>query len=145
VVLKWTLPQPGEESHGIQTVGHHGADRQVPARPGAARGSRIAGVPDEFEEAWHKRNVERNWRTLDAVAGISEETGKSYSQISLNWLLRQEGITAPIIGARRMEQLEDNLGAASWELSEEQVARLSSASAIEEVYPYRMIREMQRV
>lgn len=108
-------------------------------------GSRIAGVPDEFEEAWHKRNVERNWRTLDAVGAISEETGKSCSQISLNWLLRQEGITAPIIGARRMEQLEDNLGAASWELSEEQVERLDRASAIEDIYPYRMIQEMQRV
>jgi len=44
-----------------------------------------------------------------------------------------------------MEQLEDNLGAAGWELSEEQVARLSKASAIEDVYPYRFIREMQRV
>jgi len=107
--------------------------------------SRIAGAPDEFEEAWTKRNVERNWRTLDVVGEISEETGKSYAQISLNWLLRQEGVTAPIIGARRMEQLEDNLGSAGWELSEEQVARLSKASAIEDVYPYRFIREMQRV
>src|SRR5215203_7392434 len=107
--------------------------------------SRIAGAPDEFEEAWTKRSVERNWRTLDVVGEISEETGKSYAQISLNWLLRQEGVTAPIIGARRMEQLEDNLGAAGWELSEEQVARLSKASAIEDVYPYRFIREMQRV
>jgi aryl-alcohol dehydrogenase-like predicted oxidoreductase len=39
--------------------------------------SRIAGAPDEFEEAWTKRNVERNWRTLDVVGEISEETGKS--------------------------------------------------------------------
>jgi len=107
--------------------------------------SRIAGVPDEFEEAWVRRNVERNWRTLEVVGEISEETGKSYAQISLNWLLRQDGVTAPIIGARTMEQLEDNLGAAGWELSEEQVARLSEASAIEDVYPYRMIEEMQRV
>jgi aryl-alcohol dehydrogenase-like predicted oxidoreductase len=107
--------------------------------------SRIAGAPDEFEEAWTKRNVERNWRTLDVVGEISEETGKSYAQISLNWLLRQEGVTAPIIGARRMEQLEDNLGAAGWKLSEEQIVRLSEASAIEDVYAYRFIREMQRV
>ncbi len=107
--------------------------------------SRIAGVPDEFEEAWVRRNVERNWRTLEVVGEISEETGRSYAQISLNWLLRQEGVTAPIIGARRLGQLEDNLGAAGWELSEEQVARLSKASAIEDVYPYRMIEEMQRV
>ncbi len=108
-------------------------------------GSRIAGVPDEFEEAWTKRNVERNWRTLEVVGEISEETGRSYAQIALNWLLRQEGVTAPIIGARRLEQLEDNLGAAGWELDREQVARLNRASAIEDVYPYRMIREMQRV
>jgi aryl-alcohol dehydrogenase-like predicted oxidoreductase len=107
--------------------------------------SRIAEVPDEFEEAWVRRNVERNWRTLDVVGEISEETGKSYAQISLNWLLRQEGITAPITGARRPEQLEDNLGATGWKLDEEQVARLSEVSAIEDVYPYLMIREMQRV
>jgi aryl-alcohol dehydrogenase-like predicted oxidoreductase len=87
----------------------------------------------------------RNWRTLDVVGEISEETGRSYVQIALNWLLCQEGVTAPIIGARRLEQLEDNLGAAGWELSPEQVARLDRASAIEDIYPYRMIREMQRV
>jgi aryl-alcohol dehydrogenase-like predicted oxidoreductase len=107
--------------------------------------SRIAEVPDEFEESWTRRNVARNWRTLDVVGEISEETGKSYAQISLNWLLCQEGITAPIIGARRPEQLEDNLGAAGWKLDEEQVTRLSEASAIEDIYPYRMIEEMQRV
>lgn len=43
-----------------------------------------------------------------------------------------------------MKQLEDNLGAAGWELSLEQAEKLSEASAIEEVYPYRFIREMQR-
>src|SRR5215204_1953900 len=83
----------------------------------------IAGASDGMEEAWTRRAVGRNWRTLDVIDEISSETGKSYAQIALNWLLRQEGVTAPIIGARRMEQLEDNLGSAGWELSEEQVAR----------------------
>ena len=107
--------------------------------------SRIAEAVESMEEHWNRRATERNWRTLDAVSEISEETGKSYAQISLNWLLRQEGVTAPIIGAKRMEQLEDNLGAVGWALDEGQVERLSKASAIEEVYPYRFIREMQRV
>jgi aryl-alcohol dehydrogenase-like predicted oxidoreductase len=98
-----------------------------------------------MEEHWDRRATERNWRTLDVVGEVSEETGKSYAQISLNWLLRQEGVTAPIIGARRLDQLEDNLGASGWELGEEQVARLDRASAVEEVYPYRFIREKQRV
>ena len=109
------------------------------------QGSRIAEATESMEEHWDQRATERNWRTLDAVGEISEETGRSYAQISLNWLLRQEGVTAPIVGARRMEQLEDNLGAAGWELSEEQVSRLDRASAIEDVYPYRFIREKQRV
>jgi aryl-alcohol dehydrogenase-like predicted oxidoreductase len=107
--------------------------------------SRIAGATDDMEEAWARRATERNWRTLDVIDEISEETGKSYAQISLNWLLRQGEVTAPIIGARRLDQLEDNLQATGWELSAEQVRRLSEASAIEDVYPYRMIREMQRI
>jgi aryl-alcohol dehydrogenase-like predicted oxidoreductase len=107
--------------------------------------SRIAGATGDMEEAWVRRATERNWRTLDVIDEISEETGKSYAQISLNWLLRQEDVTAPIIGARRLDQLEDNLQATGWELSAEQFRRLSEASAIEEVYPYRMIREMQRI
>ncbi len=52
---------------------------------------------------------------------ISSETGKSFSQIALNWLLRQPGVTAPILGARKVEQLKDNLGATGWELDEKQV------------------------
>ncbi|MGI8648916.1 MAG: aldo/keto reductase, partial [Rubrobacter sp.] len=58
--------------------------------------SRIAGATDELEEAWHRRAVEGNWRTLDVMAEVSEETGKSFSQIALNWLLRQPGVTSPI-------------------------------------------------
>jgi aryl-alcohol dehydrogenase-like predicted oxidoreductase len=109
------------------------------------RGSRIAEAAESMEEHWDRRDTERNWNTLEIVGEISEETGKSYAQISLNWLLRQEDVTSPIIGARTMEQLEDNLGAVGWELSEERVRRLSEASALEDVYPYRFIREAQRV
>ena len=108
-------------------------------------GTRIAGAADELEEAWHKRAIERNWRTLDAVGEISEATGKSYAQISLNWLLRQPVVVAPIIGARRMDQLEDNLGAAGWKLEQDQVRSLSEAGALEDIYPHTMIRGAQRI
>ena len=108
-------------------------------------GSRIAGASEDWEEAWGKRAVERNWRTLDVIGDIAEETGKSYAQISLNWLLRQPGVTAPILGARRLEQIEDNLGAAGWKLSGDQVSRLSEASAPPDIYPYGFIRNAQRV
>ena len=107
--------------------------------------SRIAGAVESMEEHWERRSTERNWAALDVVGRISEETGRSYAQISLNWLLRQDAVSAPIIGARTLEQLDDNLGASGWELSEEQVEALSWASAPEDVYPYRFIREAQRV
>jgi aryl-alcohol dehydrogenase-like predicted oxidoreductase len=109
------------------------------------RGSRISEAVESMEEYWDRRATERNWATIDVVGRISEETGKSYAQISLNWLLRQEGVTAPIIGARTIEQLEDNLGASGWELDEQQVDELSEAGALEDVYPYRFIRNAQRV
>jgi aryl-alcohol dehydrogenase-like predicted oxidoreductase len=108
-------------------------------------GSRISEAVESMEEYWDRRATERNWATLDVVGRISEETGKSYAQISLNWLLRQDGVTAPIIGARTLEQLEDNVGASGWELTGEQVEELSEASALEDVYPYRFIRNAQRV
>jgi len=111
----------------------------------APQGSRISEAVESMEEYWDRRATERNWATLDVVGRISEEMGKSYAQISLNWLLRQQGVTAPIIGARTLEQLEDNIGASGWELTEEQLEELSEASAIEDVYPYRFIRNAQRV
>ncbi|GAA3328749.1 hypothetical protein GCM10020331_073980 [Ectobacillus funiculus] len=61
---------------------------------------------------------------------------KTPAQVALNWLLNQPGVTAPIIGARTMEQLEANLGSAGWSLTSEQIARLNSASNLYVSYPY---------
>ena len=108
-------------------------------------GSRISEAVESMEEYWDRRATERNWRVLDVVGEIAEATGRSYSQIALNWLLRQPTVTAPILGVRTMEQLEDNLGAAGWELDEDQVRRLSEAGAPEDTYPHRFIRNAQRV
>ncbi len=107
--------------------------------------SRIAGAEEPMEEHWSRRATERNWRVLDAVGALAEATGKSYAQVAFNWLLRQDAVTAPIIGARTMEQLEDNLGATGWELTEEQTRKLSEAGALEETYPYRFIKNAQRI
>ena len=50
--------------------------------------SRIAGAVESMEEYWDRRATERDWAALDVVGRISDETGKSYAQISLNWLLQ---------------------------------------------------------
>ena len=87
-------------------------------------------------ESWSSYNTEHTWTVIDALLSVADETGKSPAQVALNWLLGRPGITAPIIGARNMKQLEDNLGAAGWSLSAEQMERLNTASKTHLPYPY---------
>jgi aryl-alcohol dehydrogenase-like predicted oxidoreductase len=105
--------------------------------------SRIADATEDMEEAWDRRATERNWEIVQVLGSIAEETGRSYSQIALNWLLARPGVTAPILGARKMEQLEDNLGAAGWTLDDKQLQRLNEASEPPTIYPYGMIARSQ--
>ena len=76
---------------------------------------------------------------LDALHAIASKTIRSAAQVAINWLLRKPGVTAPIIGTRRMEQLEANLGSVGWSLSEDQVSHLDDASAVAPPYPYDFI------
>jgi len=73
---------------------------------------------------------------VDALDEIAAETGKTVAQVSLNWLLQRPSVASIVIGARDEEQLKQNLAAAGWNLSKEQVARLDQASATPPVYPY---------
>jgi aryl-alcohol dehydrogenase-like predicted oxidoreductase len=79
---------------------------------------------------------ERHWRILAAVEEVAQRRGKSVAQVALAWLLSRPGLTAPILGVRTMEQLEDNLGALGWQLSPDDHSQLDEASAIEPGYPY---------
>jgi len=81
-------------------------------------------------------NDETLYRTVDVMDAIAAETGKTLSQIALNWLLQRPTVTSVIFGARNEEQLRANLGAVGWNLSAEQVARLDAASAFPPIYPY---------
>ncbi len=63
---------------------------------------------------------------VDLLEAISEEKGCTISQLSLAWTMRQPGITSPIIGARNMAQLEDNLGALTVTLTDEDCERIDA-------------------
>jgi aryl-alcohol dehydrogenase-like predicted oxidoreductase len=76
------------------------------------------------------------YRVVDALDGIVKETGKTIPQISLNWLLQRPTVASVIIGARNEEQLKQNLDAAGWKLTPEQVNKLDEASAVTPIYPY---------
>jgi aryl-alcohol dehydrogenase-like predicted oxidoreductase len=107
-------------------------------------GSRIELAEEkDWGEKWSAYNNEQTWCTLDALHKVAEESGHSAAQVALNWLLRKPGVTAPIVGARRMEQLENNLGAAGWSLTPEQVAGLDAASQVQPPYPYDFIAKFE--
>jgi len=76
------------------------------------------------------------FRVVDALDAVAKETGKSISQIALNWLLQRPTVGSVIMGARNEEQLKQNLGAVGWKLTAEQIAGLDAASAVTPVYPY---------
>ncbi|MFI7120506.1 aldo/keto reductase [Amycolatopsis sp. NPDC049868] len=83
--------------------------------------------------------TERNLAIVDVVKEVAADLGRTPAQIGLAWTLRNPGVTAPIIGARTTEQLEDNLGALEVELTASQLARLDEASAIELGFPHELL------
>jgi aryl-alcohol dehydrogenase-like predicted oxidoreductase len=89
---------------------------------------------------------ERQDRVVAALQKVAEQTGRSPAQTALAWLRTREIPVIPIIGARKMTQLEDNLASLTLTLSPEQVNTLDEASSIELGFPgdfYRrdMVRE----
>jgi aryl-alcohol dehydrogenase-like predicted oxidoreductase len=100
--------------------------------------TRLGEDPDRGMEAYSRRNPEeRTWRVIDAVRSVAEARGVSMAQVALAWLVDRPAVTSVILGARTLEQLDDNLGAADLHLAAEEMALLDEASApIVDDYPY---------
>jgi aryl-alcohol dehydrogenase-like predicted oxidoreductase len=111
-----------------------------------AEGSRIETAEKQgWGERWSNYNKESTWAVIDALFEVAEAVGRSPAQAALKWLLQKAGVTAPIIGARTMEQLNDNLASAEdWSLSDAQMKQLDDASAPELIYPYDFVQRALR-
>jgi aryl-alcohol dehydrogenase-like predicted oxidoreductase len=82
---------------------------------------------------------------ISAVKSVSEQTGRSMAQVALAWLRHRTVPVIPIIGARKVSQLQDNLASLDLELSAEQLKSLDGASQIELGFPQSIYeREMVR-
>src|SRR6202453_3656929 len=78
---------------------------------------------------------ERTWKILDAMAPIAKAHECSPARLSLAWLLAKPVVTSVIIGAKRLDQLQDNLAAIKLTLAEDEVRRLDEVSALPPEYP----------
>jgi aryl-alcohol dehydrogenase-like predicted oxidoreductase len=94
-----------------------------------APGSRLANF------GFLKFDEERGFALIDVMRGIAERRGCSVAQVAIAWLLARPGVTSVLVGATKLHQLDDNLGAADVALAAEDMTALDAASAIEPIYP----------
>ncbi|MDB5941719.1 MAG: hypothetical protein JWQ13_1285 [Ramlibacter sp.] len=73
---------------------------------------------------------ERAWDAIDAMRPIAQARGTSVAQVALAWLLHQPQVTSVIVGAKRPEQLADNIGATGLTLGADELARIDEASRL---------------
>ena len=78
---------------------------------------------------------DRAYACIEAMRPMAEQRGVSVAQIALAWLLHQRAVSSVIIGAKRLDQLEDNLAATSVELTEAELDALDQVSALPREYP----------
>jgi aryl-alcohol dehydrogenase-like predicted oxidoreductase len=82
------------------------------------------------------QNPERTNRVVDTLRSIAKQSGHSPAQIALGWLRHRESPVIPIIGARRLDQLESNVAIVGLELTAEDIRALDEASQIELGFPH---------
>ncbi|MFB6233949.1 MAG: aldo/keto reductase [Halopenitus sp.] len=87
--------------------------------------SRVA-ASSRFQESYL---TEENFGLHDELDAVADEVDASPAQVALAWLQHRDGVSAPIVGARTVDQLRENLASATIDLSEEQVDRLTEAKA----------------
>lgn len=84
-------------------------------------GTSARGETDEFGKSLY---LDSDRHIVDAVAAVAAERGVSPAQIALAWVLRQPGVTAPIIGATKQGHLADAVAAVGLELGDDECRRL---------------------
>ncbi|WP_406447405.1 aldo/keto reductase [Streptomyces sp. NBC_00876] len=92
-----------------------------------------------------KDNIRANQPLLDLLTGFAEEKGATPAQISLAWMLHKGDFIVPIPGSRRIERVEENLGAAEVELTADEFGRIESELARIEIHGNRTDEDIARL
>ena len=129
------LPRGRHWRDPLEPARRRPADGQDPQGRRGARGLARRGRPDEPRAVLER---EATWRSPTRWSASAKSLGKTASQVALGWAATQPGVTSPIFGARTLEQLEDNLGAADLVIPEEERKRLDEVSRARARLPVRL-------
>ena len=108
--------------------------------------TRLGEDPGRGVEAYARRSSQqRTWDVVDAVREVADQRGVTMAQVALAWLADRPAVTSVILGARTIDQLDDNLGAAGLHLAEDETTHLDAASDPAPAdYPYGALGRHQR-
>lgn len=95
--------------------------------------------PEEGRAKKGAATVERNLDIAQTVIDIADEIGCSPSQVAIRWVMQQPGTLVPLLGARNLKQIEDNLGVLNITLTEDHLARLHDVSEIDLGFPHNFL------
>src|SRR5580698_10378969 len=133
-LLPWSPLAGGFLTGKYQRGGKAGSD----TRAGSEK-ALYQSISEEYADS------DRNWNIIDAVLRIAKEIGATPAQVALSWIADRPGVIAPIVGARTVEHLRSNLGAAELMLDSEAATALEKVSAPQSGgYPYGAFGEGQR-
>ena len=90
-------------------------------------------------------NKERGFEAIDVMRAIGNAKGVSVAQVALAWLLHQPQVTSVIVGAKRPDQLADNIAATQVKLSPDELAKIDAVSALPKEYPGWMLERQGEV
>lgn len=111
-------------SEGIGVVPWSPLARGRLTRPWQDEPATARAAADEVGKGFYDKSKSADRAVVDRVGDIAEQRGVPRAQIALAWLLHKNGVTAPLIGATKMAQLDDALAALPLRLSETEIAAL---------------------
>ncbi len=113
-------------SEGIGVIPWSPLARGQLARPASSEEKTSRSETDKFGKTLYAKTEESDRAVVEAVDTVSKARGVNNAQVGLAWLLQQEGVTAPILGATKMQHLEDAAKAVDLTLTREELRALEA-------------------
>jgi len=148
VQLQWSLVARDAERELIPAARAFGLGVLVwsPLGRGFLSGKYRKGQPpppgtrlESWKDSWAMTATDQNWRTLDTLLSVAQRHDATPASVALAWLLARPEVSSVLVGARNLQQLQDNLRALQVKLTTQDVKELDDISAPAWGYPYNFI------